>query len=102
MGQEKVRKKFFKSQVKVRKNCMISQVKSKHDVCSQEMNGYDSLLVIISPFIEYFLKVIIKIIFHHSKTVCKIYKLSILMAVRGGGGHTQSCFVVHQSGKIGI
>ncbi len=69
---------------------MMSQVKSKNDVCSQEMYGYGSLLVFITPFIEYFLKVTIKIIFHHSKSVCKIYKLSILMAVRGGGGHTKS------------
>ncbi len=70
--------------------CMISQVKSKNDVCSQEMYGYGSLLVLIRLFIEYVLKVSIKIIFQHSKTVCKIYKLSILLAVRGGGGHTKS------------
>ncbi len=57
---------------------MISQVKSKNDVCSQEMYGYGSILVLITPFIEYVLKVTIKIIFHHSKTV------------RGGGGHTKS------------
>ncbi len=63
---------------------MISQVKSKSDVCSQQMYGYGSLLVLITPFIEYVLKVTIKIISHHSKTVCKIYKLSILKAVRGG------------------
>ncbi len=69
---------------------MISQAKSKNDVCNQEMYGYDSLLVLIASFIEYLLKVTIKIIFDHSKTVCKIYKLSILMAVRGGGGHTKS------------
>ncbi len=69
---------------------MMSQVKSKNDVCSQEMYGYGSLLVLITLFIEYILKVTIKIIFHHSKTVCKIDKLSILMAVRGGGGHAKS------------
>ncbi len=68
---------------------MIFQVKSKNDVCSQVMYGYSSLLVLITPFIEYVLKVTIKIIFYHSKTVCKIYKLSILMAVRGGS-HTKS------------
>ncbi len=69
----------------------MSQVKSKINVCSQELYGYGSLLVLIIPFIEYVLKVTIKIIFHHSKTVCKIDKLSILMAVRdGGGGHTKS------------
>ncbi len=67
----------------------MSQVKSESDVCSQEMYGYGSLLVLITPFIEYVLKVTIKIIFHHSKTVCKIYKLSIL---RGGGGHTNPMF----------
>ncbi len=67
---------------------MISQIKSKNDVCSQKV--YGSLLILITPFIEYVLKVTIKIIFHHSKTVYKIYKLSILMAVRGGGGHTKS------------
>ncbi len=69
---------------------MISQIKSKNDVCSQEMYGYGSRLVLITPFIEYVLKVTIKIIFHHSKTVCKIYKLCILMTVKGGGGHTKS------------
>ncbi len=68
--------------------CMLSQVKSKNDVCSQEMYGYGSLLVLITPFIEYVLKVTIKIIFHNSKTVSKIYKLSILMT--GGGGYTKS------------
>ncbi len=31
--------------------------KSKNDVCSQEMYGYGSLLVFITPFIEYVLKV---------------------------------------------
>ncbi len=52
------------------------------------MYGYGILLVLIfTPFIEYVLKVTIKIIFHHSKIVCLIYKLSIL---RGGGGHTKS------------
>ncbi len=56
----------------------------------KEMYGYGSLLELITPFIEYVLKVIIKIIFHHSKTVCQIYRLSILMAVRGGGGHIKS------------
>ncbi len=84
-GQEKDRKKhsFFKSQEKVwkfhcesgifgilskvRKRlgkikskwkvCMMSQVKSKNDVCSQDMYGYGSLLVLITPFIEYVLKV---------------------------------------------
>ncbi len=70
---------------------MISQVKCKNDVCSQEMYGYGSLLVLITPLkrlsklisrgelldkIEYVLEVTIKIIFHHSKSVCKIYKLS--------------------------
>ncbi len=70
--------------------CMISKVKFKNAVCSQEMYGNGSLLVLITPFIEYILKVTIKIIFHHSKTVCKIYKLSIQMAVRGGGSHTKS------------
>ncbi len=69
---------------------MISQVKPKRDVCSQEMYCYGCLLVLITHFIEYVLKVTIKITFHHSKTVCKIYKLCILMAVRGGGGHTES------------
>ncbi len=53
------------------------------------MYGYGSLLVLITPFIEYVFKVTIKIIYHHSKTVCKIYKLSILMDVRGGGSHTE-------------
>ncbi len=67
----------------------MSQVKSKN-VYSQEMYGYGSLLVLITPFIEYVLKVTFKIIFHHSKTVCKIYNLSIMMAVRSGGGHTKS------------
>ncbi len=78
---------------------MISQVNSKNDVCSQEMYVYGSLLVLNTPFIEYVLKLKIKIIFHYSKTVCKIYKLSML---RGGEGHTKSCFVVHWSGKIGM
>ncbi len=54
------------------------------------MYGYGSILILITPFIEYILKVTIKIIFHHSKTLCKIYKLSILMTVRGGGGLTKS------------
>ncbi len=45
----------------------------------KEMYGYDSHLVLITPFKEYVLKVKIKTIFHHSKTVYKIYKLSILM-----------------------
>ncbi len=36
---------------------MISQVKSKNDVCSQEMYGYGSILVLITTFIEYVLKV---------------------------------------------
>ncbi len=67
----------------------LSKVKSKN-VFTQEMYGYGSLLVLITPFIEYVLKVTIKIIFHHSKTVCKIYQLSILMAVRGGLDHTKS------------
>ncbi len=58
---------------------MMSQVKSKNDVCSQEMYGYGSLLGHIRPFTEYVHKVTINIIFHHSKTVCKIYKLSILL-----------------------
>ncbi len=49
--------------------CMISQVKSKNDVCNQEMYGYGSLLVLITPVIEYVRKVIIKIIFYHSKTL---------------------------------
>ncbi len=79
---------------KVRKKSEIikskSQLKSKNDVCSQEMYSYGSLLVLITPFIEYVLKVTIKIILYHSKTVCKIYKLSILMAVRGDRGHTKS------------
>ncbi len=48
---------------------MISQVKSKNDVCNQEMYGYGSLLVLITPVIEYVRKVIIKIIFYHSKTL---------------------------------
>ncbi len=54
------------------------------------MYGYGSLLVLLTPFVEYVLKITITIIFHHSKTVCKIYKLSILIAVRGGGGHSKS------------
>ncbi len=55
------------------------------------MYGYGSLLVLITPFIECMsFKVTIKIIFDYSKTVCKIYKLSILMAVTGGEGHTKS------------
>ncbi len=62
---------------------MISQVNSKNDVCSQEMYGYGSLLVLITPFIEDILKVRIKLFFI-------IYKLSILMAMRGGGSHTKS------------
>ncbi len=66
---------------------MISQVKSNNDVCSQEMYGYGSLLVLITPFIEYVLKVIIRIIFHHSKAK---HTWEIPMAVRGGGGHTKS------------
>ncbi len=68
-------KKSFKNQEKVRKfHCeLLSQVKSKIDVCSQAMYGYDSLLVLITPFIEYVLKVTIKIIFHHSTIACKIY-----------------------------
>ncbi len=69
---------------------MISQVKSKNDICNQEMYGYGSFLVLITRFIEYVLKVTIKIIFHHSKTDCKIYKLSILMVVKGGGDLTKS------------
>ncbi len=55
----------------------------------QEMYGYGSLLVLITPFME-ILKV--KIIFHDSKTICKISKLSILMTVRGGGRHTKCYF----------
>ncbi len=54
---------------KIKSKCqvwMISQVKSKNDVCNQEMYGYGSLLVLITPFIEYVLNVTIKIIFHHS------------------------------------
>ncbi len=45
---------------------MISQVKSKkkNDVCNKGMYGYGSLLVLITPLIEYVLKVTIKIIFH--------------------------------------
>ncbi len=78
---------------------MISQVKSKNDVCSQEMYGYDSLLVLITPFIEYALKITIRIIFNHSKTVCKFYKLNILMAVRGGEGHTKSYVLLFISHK---
>ncbi len=35
----------------------MSQIKSKNDVCSQEMYGYASRLVLITPFIEYILKV---------------------------------------------
>ncbi len=54
------------------------------------MYVYGSLLVLLTPFIEYVLKVLIKIIFHDSKTFCEIYKLNILMAVRNGGGHTKS------------
>ncbi len=46
----------------------MSQVKSKNYVCSQEMYGYGSL-AFITPFIEYVLKLTIKIIFHYSKTV---------------------------------
>ncbi len=34
-------------------------------------------------------------IFHHSKTGCKIYKLHILMAVKGGGGHTNSYVLLY-------
>ncbi len=72
---------------------MISQVKSKTDICSQEIYVYDSLLVLITPFIEYVLKVAIKIIIHHSKTVCTIYELNILMVEA-----TQNLiFVVHLS-----
>ncbi len=51
-----------------------------------------SLLVFITTFTEYVLKVTIKIIFHHSKTVFKIDKLSILMSVCGGGGIQNSMF----------
>ncbi len=47
---------------------MISQVKSKNDLCSQEIYGYGSLLIFITPFIEYVHKVQIKIIFQHSET----------------------------------
>ncbi len=61
---------------------MISQIKYKNDVCSQEVYGYGSILVLITPFIEHVHKVTIKINFNPSKTVCKIYKLSILMAVK--------------------
>ncbi len=78
---------------------MMSQVKSKIDVCSQEMYGYGSLII---PFIEYVLKVTIKIIFHHSKTLHIINKKEVWMAVSGGGGHTKSSFVVDRSGKLGI
>ncbi len=46
----------------------ISKVKSKNDVCSQEMYGYGNLLVLITLFIEYVLKVTINIFFHHSNT----------------------------------
>ncbi len=50
------------------------------------------VLVLITPFIEYVLKVTIKIIFHHSITVCitKSCKLNMLMAVRIGGSQTRS------------
>ncbi len=41
----------------MKSKCMISQVKSKNDVCSQEMYGYGSILVLITTFIEYVLKV---------------------------------------------
>ncbi len=68
----------------------MSQVKSKNNVCSQEIYGYGRLLVLITPFIEYMIKVTIKIIFHLSKAVCKIYKLTIPMAMRCGAGHTKS------------
>ncbi len=61
---------------------MMSSIKSKNDICSQEMYGYGSFLILITHFIEFVLKVTIKIIFRHSKSVCKIYKLSILMAVK--------------------
>ncbi len=67
------------------------------------MMVYGSLLVLITLFFNFFnffyyiykhvFKVTIKIIFHHStcsKTACKIYKLSIMMDVRGVGGHTKS------------
>ncbi len=46
---------------------MISQVKSKNDVCSQEMYGYRQSSGTYYTFIEYALKVTIKIIFHYSK-----------------------------------
>ncbi len=110
-GQEKVtikslRVRKFHCESKVIKKwhvCMMPQVKSKNDICSQEMYGYGSLLVRVSLFIEYVLKVTVKIIFHHLKTVCKIYKLSILMAMRGWWRpYKILCFVVHWSGKIGI
>ncbi len=43
------------------------------------MYGYNNILVLITPFIEYTLKLSAKLI-----------NLSIVMAVRGGGGHTKS------------
>ncbi len=84
--------------------CMISKVKYKNDVCSQEMYGYGSLLVLITPFIEYVLKVTIKIIFHHSKTHCKIYKQSILIDGCEGWWrpYKSLCFDVHRSRKTRI
>ncbi len=55
------------------------------------MYDYGSILELITLFIEYVHKVTIRIKkLHHSQTVCKIYKLSILTAVKGGGGHTKS------------
>ncbi len=54
--------------------------------------GYGSLLVLITHFIEYVLKVTIKIIFHHSKTVCKIDKLLYWWLLGCGGGHVKSYF----------
>ncbi len=60
------------------------------------MYGYGSLLVLITPFIEYALKVTIKIIFHHSKTVGKIN-------TDGSKGWWRPykilCFVVYRSEK---
>ncbi len=106
MGQEKVRKKSFKSQEKFRKfwNFVKSQEKFNQSAESawylklnlKMLSAVNKCMVmavfwsLVRPFIEYVLKVTIKIIFHHSKNVCKIYKLSILMAVTGGGGHTKS------------
>ncbi len=59
------------------------------------MYGYGSLLVLIKSFIEY----MYNLDNFSSFKNCQICKLSILMAVRGGGGQTKSyilLFIGHE------